>query len=93
MTARAYPARKVAKARLLEHCDAQTPKIMPRVWRARTRRLLRATIREELAAAAERADNAVIDELHANGMTPLADIGDAARAAVLASSGRRKGRK
>jgi hypothetical protein len=48
-------ARATARERLLAHCDAQTPKIMPRVWRARTRRLLAAVLREAAEAAVEAA--------------------------------------
>jgi hypothetical protein len=54
-------------------------------WRA-YRRALRAW-RRKLAVAA---DAAVIDALTDNGMTPLADIGDAAYAAVLGQGQREK---
>ena len=110
MTARKVAKPRVtAKARLVAHCDwmgcTDPEEVTRTAWRAKTRRLLALTIREELAAAADRAGVAAYDAARVAfaHQCPIykpdgaAAVGLAARtaasAAVLASSGRRKGRK
>lgn len=78
--------RQSARERLLEYYHEGVGCYEPRCGSCKHfAKLLRAHERE----MAERADAAAIDALHANGMTPLADIGDAVRAAILAPQAKR----
>ena len=100
MTARAYPARQVAKPRvtarerLLEQVDRGDWSNHLRAM-AKTRRLLALTLREYGACMCALNDLKFAAAMHAAGVPPemAQRVGEFARSAVLASSGRRKGRK